>query len=172
MNIKLVFELNTEWVNVSFSCWKKVLDDAGIGYKDDFITHMMTPVLRMSISNSEANMVKQNLALLCTLTPPFLIIDSVQVALEYLDLFHTRASPSGEEKMTLLHIGDPEFQDQFTVEGKESDVSIIIHSTLDLSKFNSKIELNRIKPSLKSYFDPVTGQRINAARKTTFYHGN
>ena len=133
---------------------------------------MMTPGLRMSISNSEASMIKQNLALLCTLTNPILIIDPVQVALEYLDLFHSGSSITGEEeKMTLLHIGDPEFQDQFHVEGKESDVSIIIHSTLDLSKFNSRIELNRIKPSQKFSIDNTTGKRVKTVRKTIFYHG-
>ena len=137
---------------------------------------MMTPELRMSTSNSEAKMIKQNLALLCTLTNPILIIDPVQVALEYLDLFHSESSMSssargeGEEKITLLHIGDPEFQDQFTVEGKASDVSIIIHSTLDLSKFNSKIELNRIKPTQKMVFD-ANGRKVAASRKTVFYHG-
>lgn len=132
---------------------------------------MMTPGLRMSISNSEASMIKQNLALLCTLTTPILIIDPVQVALEYLDLFHSGSSLATEEKMTLLHIGDPEFQDQFNVEGKESDVSIIIHSTLDLSKFNSRIELNRIKPSQKASIDAETGKRTWTVRKTIFYHG-
>ena len=129
----------------------------------------MTPELRMGISNSEATMIKQNLALLCTLTNPILIIDPVHVALEYLDLFHS-GSHIGADKLTLLHIGDPEFQDQFNVEGKASDVSIIIHSTLDLSKFNSRIELNRIKPTQKSFFDNV-GRRVNTTRKTVFYHG-
>ena len=132
---------------------------------------MMTPELRMSTSNAEATMIKQNLALLCTLTNPILIIDPVQVALEYLDLFHSDTTHAGEEKITLLHIGDPEFQDQFTVEGKASDVSIIIHSTLDLSKFNSKIELNRIKPTPKMIFD-ANGRRVAATRKTVFYHGS
>ena len=141
---------------------------------------MMTPELRMSISNSEATMIKQNLALLCTLTNPILIIDPVQVALEYLDLFHSGSSNSathaasgagaGEEKLTLLHIGDPEFQDQFLVEGKASDVSIIIHSTLDLNKFNSRIELNRIKPSQKVTLG-LKGRKIYTTRKTVFYHG-
>ena len=131
---------------------------------------MMTPGLRMSISNSEATMIKQNLALLCTLTTPILIIDPVQVALEYLDLFHSGSSRE-DDKMTLLHIGDPEFTDQFHVEGKESDVSIIIHSILDLSKFNSRIELNRIKPSVKPSIDPTTGKKVMKARKTIFYHG-
>ena len=136
---------------------------------------MMTPELRMSISNSEATMIKQNLALLCTLTNPILIIDPVQVALEYLDLFHSGSSSvtnvaGGEEKLTLLHIGDPEFQDQFLVEGKASDVSIIIHSSLDLSKFNSRIELNRIKPSQKITFGAMN-RKIYTTRKTVFYHG-
>ena len=151
-------------------CWQTELTKEGIGYKDDFITHMMTPELRMSTSNAEATMIKQNLALLCTLTNPILIIDPVQVALEYLDLFHSDATHAGDEKITLLHIGDPEFQDQFTVEGKASDVSIIIHSTLDLNKFNSKIELNRIKPTPKMIFD-ANGRRVAATRKTVFYHG-
>ena len=154
-----------------FRCWQNALEGEGIGYKDDFITHMMTPALRMTISNAEATMIKQNLALLCTLTNPILIIDPVQVSLEYLDLFHSRTSDTlGGEKITLLHIGDPEFQDQFTVEGKESDVSIINHSTLDLSKFNSKIELSRIKPSQRLVAD-ASGRRSYQNKKTIFYHG-
>ena len=111
-------------------------------------------------------MIKQNLALLCTLKAPILLVDPVQVALEYLDLFH-----SASEKITLAHIGDPEFQDQFNVEGKESDVSIINHSTLDLKKFNSMIELGRIKPSQKASIDDETGKKKYETRKAVFYQG-
>ena len=58
----------------------------------------------MSVSRSEANVVKENLALLCTLKSPLVVIDPVQVALEYLELYHA------DQKMALLHIGDPEFK--------------------------------------------------------------
>ena len=64
----------------------------------------MAPNLNRLYRDQEAKVVKENLALLCTLKSPILIIDPSQVALEYLELYHTN------EKMALLHIGDPEFK--------------------------------------------------------------
>ena len=57
-------------------------------------------------------MTTQNLAILSALDDPILIIDPYQIALEYLELLHS------DEKMTMLHIGDPNMRSQFLVEAK------------------------------------------------------
>ena len=109
--------------------------------QENFLPHMMTAWLRMHVSKGEAGKIKENLALLCTLKPPLLIIDPVGVALEYLELFHA------DQKMALLHIGDPEFKDQFNVEAKDAEVVIVLHTVLNLGKFHSGIDLNKARPA-------------------------
>ena len=113
--------------------WQEDLTLARIPFKENFIPHMMTPLLRMNVSKGEATVVKENLAFLCTLQSPLLIIDPVQVALEYLELYHI------DEKMALLHIGDPEFKDQYNLEAKDADVVIVLHAVLSLGKFHSQV---------------------------------
>jgi len=48
----------------------------------------------------------------------------LQISLEYIELLHVM------EKVSLLHIGDPDFKKQFSAEAKESKVITILHSTL------------------------------------------
>ena len=142
--------MNTEDRQELVKHWEEILDKLGIRYKHNFLPHMMTSSLRMNVSQKEARIIKENLAILSTTKPPILVIDPIQVALEYLELFHA------DEKMKLLHIGDPELRDQFNMEAANSNVAIVVHSTLDLDKFYSLIDLSKVRPK-----DPQpTGKEI------------
>ncbi len=99
----------------------------------------MTTFLRGNLAQGEAMMVKQNLSLMSALPGPILIIDPLQISLEYIELLHA------DDKVTLLHIGDPTFKSQFVVEAKESNVIIVNHATLDLKTFVAHIDLPKIK---------------------------
>ena len=50
--------------------------------------------------------------MMTALPDPILIMDPLQISLEYLELLHA------DEKITLLHIGDPTFKQQFITEAK------------------------------------------------------
>ena len=130
--------------------WKQVLTQHNVKYKDDFLPHLMTPFLRSHVAIGEPLMTKQNLSILSALPDPILIIDPLQIALEYLELLHA------DDRMILLHIGDPTFKNQFMSEAKVSDVIIINHSILDLNTFASHIDLNRSSYSLTFNVSKIT----------------
>ena len=92
--------------------WKEALSEAEVPFQNDFLPYVMSPYLRSQVSINEASMTTQNLAILSALDDPILIIDPYQIALEYLELLHS------DEKMTMLHIGDPNMRSQFLVEAK------------------------------------------------------
>ena len=147
--------------------WKEALSEAEVPFQNDFLPYVMSPYLRSQVSINEASMTTQNLAILSALDDPILIIDPYQIALEYLELLHS------DEKMTMLHIGDPNMRSQFLVEAKgitdlyvtlilllnyvklklnylpsfftDSNVIIIFHSTLDLNQFVSQVDVQQVK---------------------------
>ena len=125
--------------NCIFSVWKETLTAANLKFKDEFLIYIMSPFLRSHVAINEPYQTKQNLAMMTALPDPILIMDPLQISLEYLELLHA------DEKITLLHIGDPTFKQQFISEAKDSDVIIITHSTLDLNTFASHIDLQRVK---------------------------
>ena len=99
----------------------------------------MTSSLRAQIAIMEPMMTKQNMAIMSALPDPILVVDPLQISLEYLELLHA------DEKMTLLHVGDPTFRQQFISEARDSDVIIITHSTLDLNTFCSRVDIQKVK---------------------------
>lgn len=115
------------------------MTDAGVLFQDNFLPYTMSNLLRSDVAVAEATMTKQNLGMLSALDDPILIIDPLQIALEYLELLHQ------DDKITMLHIGDPTFKSQFIHEIIESNVIIINHSTLDLNSFASQVDLQKIK---------------------------
>jgi hypothetical protein len=119
--------------------WKGVLNKAGVAFKDDFIPYIMSTILRSQVAVGEALIAKQNLAILSALKDPILVIDPLQISLEYIELLHA------DDKITMLHIGDPTFKTQFITEARDSNVIIVTHSTLDLNRFASQIELQKVK---------------------------
>ena len=112
---------------------------AEIKFKNEFLIYIMSPFLRSHVAITEPYQTKQNLAMMTALPDPILIMDPLQISLEYLELLHA------DQKITLLHIGDPTFKQQFISEAKDSDVIIITHSTLDLNTFASHIDFQRVK---------------------------
>ena len=122
-----------------FSVWKDTLKEANIPFKNQFQSYIMSPFLRSHVAITEPYQTMQNFGILTALPNPILIVDPLQISLEYLELLHA------EEKITLLHIGDPTFKQQFITEARDSDVIIITHSTLDLNTFVSHIDLQKIK---------------------------
>ena len=113
--------------------WKEALSEAEVPFQNDFLPYVMSPYLRSQVSINEASMTTQNLAILSALDDPILIIDPYQIALEYLELLHS------DEKMTMLHIGDPNMRSQFLVEAKG-----IRQTYLTLILLNNYVKLNWI----------------------------
>ena len=109
----LVFiDTNTMFLFSLFSIWKETLTKADIKFKNEFLIYIMSPFLRSHVAITEPYQTKQNLAMMTALPDPILIMDPLQISLEYLELLHA------DEKITLLHIGDPTFKQQFITEAK------------------------------------------------------
>ena len=127
---------NSRYFNISityFRIWRKYLIDFSVPYDFDFLK---LPLLhgmqfRQAIKFVDIPRVYENMSLLQFLPSPLVVIDPLNISIEYL------FTPS---QTGIIYCGDPEFEAEFDEMCKKFDSIIVRHFVFDVVAFRKTYE--------------------------------